>query len=96
MTDDIGFFEPGPPKEKVMKEQIMNLANMKEHLYYIGLDENALRLAENCFRMGQRYERNECANIADKEMDNCNMLTNMPPISSAAWNIAVQIRARDQ
>lgn len=36
----------------------------------------------------------ECAKLADAQLDNTSMLTSMPPKSSAAWNIAAAIRAK--
>ena len=41
-------------------------------------------------------EREACARIVDGEMWNCSMLMDNPPKSSAAWNIAVAIRARGE
>jgi uncharacterized protein (DUF924 family) len=39
-------------------------------------------------------EREACAEIADKELDNTMLLTSYPPKSSAAWNIRAAIQAR--
>ena len=41
-------------------------------------------------------EREACAEIADKELDNTMLLTSYPPKSSAAWNIRAAIRARGE
>jgi hypothetical protein len=41
-------------------------------------------------------EREACAEIAGKELDNTMLLTSYPPKSSAAWNIIAVIRARSE
>ena len=41
-------------------------------------------------------EREACAKIADFELFNTTALTSLPEKSSAAWNIANQIRARSK
>lgn len=39
-------------------------------------------------------ERAECAKLADKQLKNTAALMSNPPKSSAAWEIAIAIRAR--
>ena len=39
-------------------------------------------------------EREECAKLADKQLRNTAALMSNPPKSSAAWEIAIAIRAR--
>jgi len=42
------------------------------------------------------HERGACAKLADEQLMNTSALMSMPPKSSAAWNIAIAIRARGQ
>ena len=42
------------------------------------------------------HEREECAKIAESELNNCIILTSYPAQSSAAYNIANKIRARGE
>jgi hypothetical protein len=51
---------------------------------------------ERFYTLVASAEREACAEIADKELDNTMLLTSYPPKSSAAWNIRAAIRARDK
>ena len=41
-----------------------------------------------------KHEREACAKLADAQLMNTSALMSMPPKSSAAWDIAIAIRAR--
>jgi hypothetical protein len=45
------------------------------------------------YEKGKDYTKEKAAKIADAELMNTNMLTSLPPKSSAAWNIAAAIRS---
>ena len=53
-------------------------------------------MTEKFAKLIREDEREACAEIADKELDNTMVLTSYPPKSSAAWNIRAAIRARGE
>ena len=56
----------------------------------------AKELTNEEIRKAVEAEREACAKIADLELFNTTALTSVPEKSSAAWNIANQIRARSK
>lgn len=67
----------------------MTLQELITDLKAAGANENTLRLAMNCYELGQKDEREECAKLCKQQED-------YGPLCETIWDCAAAIRARGE
>ena len=79
------------------QDEIIEMARQTQMPFYWRTGEiTYLDKLEAFAKLVAQHEREACAKLADAQLMNTSALMSMPPKSSAAWDIAIAIRARGQ